>query len=109
MTLESDYLELLLGATQSYILETLLSNIFLNVLLIFIMKVSLHHYGNDNALSASFTYVTSLMKQMSQEANTTIDWQISSQENSKLTPRNFRLYKISGVFKIILHHHLSIT
>ena len=42
------------------------------------MKASLHHYGNDNALSASFTYVTSLMKHMSQEANTTIDWQISS-------------------------------
>ena len=51
----SSFLELLSGVPQGSIPETLLFNIFLNDLFLFIKKASLHNYADDNTLSAFAT------------------------------------------------------
>ena len=51
----SAFLELLSGIPQGSIPETLLFNIFLNDLFLFIKKASLHNYAYDNTLSAFAT------------------------------------------------------
>ena len=51
----SSFLELLSGVPQGSIPETLLFNIFLNDLFLFIKKASLHNYAYDNTLSGFAT------------------------------------------------------
>ena len=51
----SAFLELLSGVPQGSIPETLLFNIFLNDLFLFIKKASLHNYAYDNTLSGFAT------------------------------------------------------
>ena len=56
----SSFLELLSGVPQGSIPETLLFNIFLNDLFLFIKKASLHNYADDNTLSAFATNIDDL-------------------------------------------------
>ena len=56
----SSFLELLSGVPHGSIPETLLFNIFLNDLFLFIKKASLHNYADDNTLSAFATNIDDL-------------------------------------------------
>ena len=51
-----------------------LFNIFPNVLFLFVTKISLHNYADDNTLCEFFKDVASPMKLQSQDSNITIDW-----------------------------------
>ena len=84
----SNFLELFSGVLKGSVLGTLLFNIFLNDLFLFIRKASLHKYADDNTLPASSTYVASLMELLSQESYTTIDWLISN--NKILNDKKFQ-------------------
>ena len=56
----SSFIELLSGVPHGSIPETLLFNIFLNDLFLFIKKASLHNYADDNTLSAFATNIDDL-------------------------------------------------
>ena len=54
-------------------LGTLLLNIFLNVIFLFIKKASLHNYADDNTLSAFATDIDDLIEILTDESQKTID------------------------------------
>ena len=59
---------------QGLVLRALLFNIFLNDLYLFITKVSLHSYADDNKLSAYSSDINSLIDILTEESQTTINW-----------------------------------
>ena len=63
----SSFLELLSGVPQGSILATLLFNIFLNHLFLFIKKVSFYNHANDNTLSAFVTNIDDLVENFMDE------------------------------------------
>ena len=70
----SSFLELLSGVPQGSILDTLLSNIFLNDLFLYIKKAWLHNYAPDNTLSAFATDIDDLIGILKDEWQEIIDW-----------------------------------
>ena len=64
----SSFLELLSGAPQDSILRTLLFNVFLNDLFLFIKNASLHNIADDNTLSAFTTDIDDLIETLKDES-----------------------------------------
>ena len=67
------FLELISGIEQSSILGTLLFNIFLNVIFLFVKKASLHNHADDNTLSAFATDIDDLIEILPDTSQKTID------------------------------------
>ena len=67
------FLELTSGIQQSSMLGTLLLNIFLNVIFLFIKKASLHNYADDNTLSVFAADIDDLIKILADESRKTTE------------------------------------
>ena len=89
----SSFLELLSGVPHGKILGTLIFNIFLKDLFLFIKKASLHNYADDNTLSAFATNTDDLIEIPTDESQKTIDWLKLNQ--MIVNPKKFQALVIS--------------
>ena len=66
----------------------MLFHIFPNDLFLFIKKVSLHSYAEDNTLSTFSTKIDSVVKILSEESKSAIDWL----HTNGITLKSLKLY-----------------
>ena len=92
-TARSSWMELTKGVPQSSILGPLLSNIFINDLLLFIENCTLYNYANDNSMSYSSTTLQNVLSNLRIDCKIAIDW--FEENGMKANPNKFQFTILS--------------
>ena len=70
----SAFQNILSGLPEGFILDTILFNIFLNDLFLYIKKSDLYNFAEDNTITATCNSLTGLLKTVEQESKSTVSW-----------------------------------